>query len=70
MSLDHLAPELRPLVQVIDTWFEARRLGLLYEAQVGDGRLVVCSMDLQSDLDTRLVARQFRYSLARYLAEA
>jgi hypothetical protein len=68
MSLDHLSPDLRPLVQVIDTWFEARRLGLLYEACVGDGRLVVCSMDLQSDLDHRLVARQFRYSLARYLA--
>jgi hypothetical protein len=54
---------------VIDTWFEARRLGLLYEAQVGDGRLVVCSMDLQSDLEHRPVARQMRYSLSQYLAE-
>ena len=69
MHMDHLPPDLRPLVQVIDTWFEARRLGLLYEAQVGDGRLVVCSMDLQSDLEHRLVARQMRYSLAQYLAE-
>ena len=69
MCMDHLAPDLRPLVQVIDTWFEARRLGLLYEAQVGEGRLVVCSMDLESDLDKRLVARQMRYSLAQYLAE-
>ncbi len=69
MHMDHLPPDLRPLVQVIDTWFEARRLGLLYEAQVGDGRLVVCSMDLQSDLEHRLVARQMRYSLVQYLAE-
>ena len=68
MRMDHLAPDLRPLVQVIDTWFEARRLGLLYEAQVGEGRLVVCSMDLESDLEHRLVARQMRYSLAQYLA--
>jgi hypothetical protein len=67
--MDHLPPDLRPLVQVIDTWFEARRLGLLYEAQVGDGRLVVCSMDLQSDLEHRPVARQMRYSLSQYLAE-
>ncbi|MFN8466889.1 MAG: glycoside hydrolase [Caldilineaceae bacterium] len=68
MRMDHLTPDLRPLVQVIDTWFEARRLGLLYEAQVGEGRLVVCSMDLQNDLENRLVARQMRYSLAQYLA--
>ena len=68
MRMDHLPPELRPLVQLIDTWFEARRLGLLFEAQVGEGRLVVCSMDLESDLEDRLVARQMRYSLAQYLA--
>jgi hypothetical protein len=67
MPMNHLPPDLRPLVQVIDTWFEARRLGLLYETQVGDGRLVVCAIDVESDLDHRLVARQFRYSLAQYL---
>src|SRR5262249_8597176 len=45
MVLDHLPGALRPLVQPIDTWFENRRLGLLFEANVGGGRLVVCSMD-------------------------
>lgn len=68
MVLDDLPPTLRPLVQPIDTWFEARRLGLLFEAQVNGGSLMVCSMDLATDLDSRPVARQFRHSLLRYLA--
>ena len=54
-------------MQPIDTWFEARRLGLLFEAQVGDGALMVASMDLQSDLDQRLVARQLRASVLGYM---
>lgn len=70
MLLDHLPPALRPLVQPIDTWFEARRLGLLFEAKLNGGKLMVCSMDVHSDLENRLVARQFRRSLLDYLASA
>ncbi len=68
MVLDGLPPKLRPIVQPIDTWFENRRLGLLFEARVLGGKLVVCSMDLTGDLDRRLVARQMRYSLLRYMS--
>jgi len=68
MVLDGLPPKLRPLVQPIDTWFEARRLGLLFEARVAGGKLMVCSMDLAGSLDRRVVARQLRHSLMAYLA--
>jgi hypothetical protein len=68
MMLQPLPPELRPLIQPIDTWFEARRLGLLFEARLNGGKLMVCSMDLKSQLDSRLVARQMRYSLLAYMA--
>lgn len=68
MTLNHMPPALRPLVQPIDTWFENRRLGLLFEARVNGGKLVVCSMDLQSDLDRRIVARQMLHSLLGYMA--
>ena len=60
-------PHARPIVQVIDSWFDARRLGLLVEARVGPGRLLLCGMDVLSDLDDRIVARQLLGSLVSYL---
>jgi hypothetical protein len=57
----------RPVIQPIDDWYQNRKLALLAEARVAAGTLVVCSMDLASDLDSRVVARQFRYALLRYM---
>jgi len=68
MVLDRLPPGLQPLVQPIDTWFENRRLGLLFECRVGRGRLMVASIDLSADLDHRLVARQMRHAVLSYMA--
>ena len=68
MILDGLPQELRPTVQVIDDWFTNRRLGLVFEARVGRGRLLVTSIDLERDLDGNVVARQMRHSLLRYAA--
>ena len=67
MQLDGLPKKLRPLVQPIDTWFENRRLGLLFEARVNGGKLLVCSMNLGGSLDSRPVARQMLYSLMKYM---
>jgi len=66
MILEPLPPELRPIVQVIDDWFTARRLGLIFEARVGGGRLLVCSIDLKTRMDERPVARQMLHSLLQY----
>jgi GH18 family chitinase len=68
MILDGLPKELRPTVQVIDDWFTNRRLGLVFEARIGKGRLLVTSIDLEHDLDGNPVARQMRHSLLRYAA--
>ena len=65
MIMDQLPPRLRPNVQVIDDWVTARRLGLLFEARIGRGKLMVCSIDLDQLSDP--VVRQFRHSLLRYL---
>ena len=67
MILDHMAPELEGMVQPIDTWFINRRLAMLFEAKVGKGKLVVCSADISSDLDKRIVARQMRSSVLNYM---
>jgi hypothetical protein len=67
MILDQLPPGLKPIVQVIDDWFTARRLGLVFEAQVGKGKLLVSSIDLETGPDMNLVARQLRSSLLGYM---
>ena len=67
MVLDDFPPDLRPLVQVIDDWTTNRKLGLVFEAGVGRGKLLVCSIDLRSNLDKRPVARQMLHSLQRYM---
>jgi len=67
MVLDNFSPQLRPIVQVIDDWNTNRKLGLLFEAKLGRGKLLVCSIDLRSNLDARPVARQMLYSLLRYM---
>ena len=67
MILDGLPRELRPTVQVVDDWFTARKLALVFEARVGKGRLLVTSIDLDAAvLDP--VRRQLRASLLDYAA--
>jgi len=68
MIMNGLPPDLRPVVQVIDDWHWNRRLGLVLEARVAGGRMLVCGMDIETNLDSRPVARQMRYSLLRYMA--
>jgi len=67
MILNDLPVELRPIVQVIDDWSTNRRLGLIFEAEVAGGKLLVCSIDLRSNLDGRPVARQMLHSLLKYI---
>ncbi len=59
--------DLEPIVQVIDDWVTARKLGLVFEAKAGGGRLIACSADLESALASRPAARQLRASLLRYM---
>ena len=58
----------RPLVQGIDRPDRNHKLALLYETKAGKGSLLVCTLDLNRDLDKRPVARQLRRSLLDYAA--
>ena len=40
---------------------------MLFEAKVGQGRLIVCSADLENNLKTRPVARQLLTSIINYM---
>ena len=67
MLLDKLPLQMKPLVQVVDNCITNRKLGYLFECKVGEGKLMVCSMDIMSDLTNRPVAGQFRKSLLQYM---
>ncbi|MCP4297800.1 MAG: hypothetical protein GY786_19575, partial [Proteobacteria bacterium] len=58
MHLDFLEKSHTPMLQVIDTWFNNRKLGLLYECRVGTGSLIVCSIPLEKLSMERVAARQ------------
>ena len=68
MILDDYPKDFRPIIHIVDDWFTNRKLGMLYEARVGKGKLLVCGADLQNDLNKRPAAAQFRQSLLEYMA--
>ena len=68
MVLDDFPADYRPIVHLIDDWFTNRKLGILLEGKVSNGKLMVCSADLQKDLNKRPAARQFRQSILEYMA--
>ncbi|HOX38247.1 MAG TPA: discoidin domain-containing protein [Candidatus Brocadiia bacterium] len=66
--LDSFPAGFRPIVQVIDDWNTNRKLGAVFETRTGGGRLLVCSLDLENNLEKRPAARQLLRSLLRYAA--
>ena len=68
--LNNFENKIEPIVRVIDDWFENRSLGLIFEAQVGDGELIVSGVDLLSDIENRLEAKQLLYSLTNYMSSS
>ncbi len=67
MQFTDFPADFQPLVQSIDTWFISRKIGMLFEANVLGGRLVMTTMDISRDLDKRIVARQMRASILHYM---
>ena len=67
MIISDMPPELKPVIQPIDTWFENRRLALAFEAQSGGGKLFVCSIDLIKGLEERPVSRKLLSSILKYM---
>lgn len=70
MNLAGFPRDFQPIVQPIDTWHLSRKLGMLLEANVLGGRLVLTTFDLTSMLHRRIVARQLRSSIVEYMQSA
>jgi hypothetical protein len=67
MILDGFPANLKPLIQPIDTWFENRRLALAFEAKAAGGKLIVCSIDLNTISEERVVSKQLLLSVLNYM---
>ena len=68
MNLMELPLDYQSPIQPIDTWHVSRRLGMLVEARVGKGRLLMTTIDITGRLDARPVARQLRRAILNYMA--
>lgn len=60
-------PEQAIIIRVIDNFVRNQPLSVLFEGKVGKGKLLVCSIDLNSDVDKRIAARQLKISLLNYM---
>lgn len=67
MNLEDFPADFRPLIQPIDTWFMNRRLALVFEAQVGKGKIIVSSADLGPDVQNKPASKQLFFSLQEYM---
>ncbi|WP_167619574.1 sugar-binding domain-containing protein [Maribellus sediminis] len=67
LRLDAFSKPVKPIVRVIDDWVSNRPLGLLFEASIGKGKLLVSGIDLTTDLENRPEARQLKYSIEKYM---
>jgi hypothetical protein len=65
--LSDFPAELKPIVRIIDDWFTNRPLAMIFEANTGKGRIIVCGVDLLTDAFKRQEARQMMYSLESYM---
>ena len=68
MLLDHTPYAFRPLVQMIPDWNNNRKIGLVLEAKVGKGKLLITSIALREIMKDSPVARQMYYSLLAYVS--
>ncbi len=56
-----------PIVEMIDNFANNRKLASLIEGKVGNGKLMIATFDLVTDLENRPVAKQMLYSLMNYM---
>ena len=67
MQFTDFPADFQPAIQSIDTWFVSRKIGMLFEANVLNGKLLMTTMDLTTDTGKRIVARQMHKAVLDYM---
>jgi hypothetical protein len=65
IQFDDTPDDYRPTVQVIDNFVRNSKLGLIAETKVGNGKMLICAIDLLGNQD-KPEARQLLHSLLQY----
>jgi len=67
LNLDGMQPQPTPIVRMVDSFIGNRTLCVVCEARLSNGRILITSLDLTSNLEDRHAARQLRHSLRAYV---
>ena len=67
MQFTGFPADFQPTIQSIDTWFINRKIGMLFEANVLNGKVLMTSMDITSKPEKRVVARQMHKAILDYM---
>ena len=67
MNLLELPADYQSPIQPIDTWHLSRKLGMVVEANVLNGKLFMTTMDIDRNLDNRIVAKRMRNAILDYM---
>lgn len=70
LNLDQAPVDLRPLLQPIDTYDRCLKLGVIFEAKVGRGKLLMASIDFEKNMENRPAAQELLKSLKEYVASS
>lgn len=67
LIMDDLTSRLEPMAWNIDHMVYGRKLGSLFEAKVGNGKLIVCTFDLLNQINEYPEAKQLYSGILRYM---
>jgi len=67
LNLNSLPKEYEPIVSVIDSYHFNNKLAYLFECRVGNGKLLVSTIDLINNLESRPASMQLKESLLSYM---
>ena len=68
INLDALPAKVDMPLRFVDKFNRNALPCAIFETKIGKGKLLVCTLDISDDLDSRIAARQLRRSILEYMA--
>jgi len=67
LLINETPSDFRPIVQFVPDFNNNKKFAAIFEINVGNGKLIFCSIDLQQNIENRREAKQFLHSLLAYM---